>query len=99
MDTQYASEFLSDALKKHDHNVTAEVLYPIMGDLCAALYVSEQGAFLDARHDMHKREAAIQALVNKLRNVNCDEESLVTVLMGLDDQQRDAVLAALGAED
>ena len=41
MDTQFASEFVSDALEKLGHDVPAEVLYPIMGDLHRTLDVRE----------------------------------------------------------
>ena len=47
MDTQFASEFVSDALDKLGHDVPAEVLYPIIGDLHHTLDVREDLAFLD----------------------------------------------------
>ena len=98
MDTQLASKFLSDALDKHGHNVPADMLHSILAELDIVLENDNYIQLIESQHALKHEEEAIQARVNELRNVNCDEESLMTVLMGLNDQQRDAVLAALGAE-
>ena len=90
-----AAELLSHALKNRGFKIAPEELVPIVDHLVGELKLEDELRWLEHEDDLIRRQSEIEKRVDALSTRTCNREALIIVLLGLREQQREAVFDVL----